>query len=1189
MSKREWTPAQKTAITASNTRDAKKCNILVSAAAGSGKTAVLVERIIKKILPEDGGIGTDINRLLVVTFTNAAAREMKDRINDALSLQLKEARISSDSEKILRIKQQQLLLHTADITTIDAFCMKLVREYFNILDIDPGFSIADSGQAAILSEEAIEELFDLLYNEKNHGFMELLDLYSTASSHRQLAGLVSYIYNYTRSIPFPLNWLAEKTEALKYENTSLRDSSLYKETLTLAKSKLKTALKTAEKALSIICETTLIDEFVENNPPEKKVEVFELWGSVYKAFYLDYILLRQLVASDEPQKIIKNHSFSSLSFNKRISEDDKNYFKFVRENIKDTIRQVEKELSVCPEDAQDISRKKIYPVALALSELVREFDKIYMTKKSAKNILEFHDVEQLTAELFEKNPHIAEQIKSRYDEILMDEYQDTSLLQEEIFKRIKKEDNLFTVGDMKQSIYRFRSSDPYIFKEKIDTYSPDEDALSRKIILSHNFRSRGPVLSGINDVFEAIMTETAGELDYDESQRLNLLKESYDDLGQDHKSEFIVIEADDTEDTDSVRLYQQEARFIASEIIRMKKEGFKVRTKEGYRPVENRDFTILLSKYKNIANVYADVLNEAGIDCYAESCGYFDQSEIRLMMSLLDTIINPYSDIPLIGVLRSPIASFSDDEVVIIRKCKKGKFYSALKEIIQLNKKGVLKKNDEITAAEKSEAFLENLGRWRSYSRYMTTDKLIWTLYEETDFYAFCGGMYDGEASQANLRLLFLRAKQYEDNGFKGLFSFVKYLDNLKQRETDLTSAKLLNESHDTVQIMTIHKSKGLEMPVVFIAGTGDDFGGRSDSSGIVLHKSHGIGLDFVDYEHRFRTETLEKKLIKTVIAREEVSEEIRKLYVAMTRAKEKLYVVSAFKFDALNPDNCPIGKKLLLWENSTETGTPSLTPFDVLSAKCYADWVAPVAMCSEHWHYRKISSSALSAPDTITRDREQKDTALDIDALLSYSYPYTDATMLPTKVTVSQLKENRDTIMAPLPGFLSNKTESGAFYGTATHNFIKYITLTQDMTPEYITAQLELLTSSGTISPEEAKKINIQKIYDFFASSLGQRMLASKNVMREQPFEVILPANRLYPESDSEENIILQGVIDCYFEEDDGLVLVDYKTDSFKSVVEIHQKYDLQLDLYKLALEKITKKKVKNKFFYLFFDNSVL
>lgn len=1193
MSDRIWTDEQKSAIYTSNTEDSKRCSLLVSAAAGSGKTAVLVERIIKKILPDGDKSGIDISKLLVVTFTNAAAQEMKDRVNSALSKELKLARANGDTPRIAEIKKQILLLSGADITTIDAFCMKTVRENFSVLDIDPGFSVADEGQAAILMNEAVEELFSRLFEEKNEEFLSLMDRYATASSHRALSELLKNVYSYTRSIPYPLEWLRQKTENLKYEEIPLSKSALYKRIRKSTSEKLNTLFKLAEKVLIVMCETSQLDDFIKNNPPEKSVEVYDEWGPAYKAFYFDYLLLRELVKSDCPLELIKNHSFSTLSFNKNTPDSQKNYIRYIRDQIKTGIKDIASDFAQSHEDAQKVSQEKIYPVALAICNLVSEFHKVYMEKKNRMNLLEFHDIEQITAELFSAHPEIAEAVRNRYDEILMDEYQDTSLLQEEIFSKIKKEDNVFMVGDMKQSIYRFRSSDPSIFKNKIDTFSEDANADKKKIILSNNFRSRGEVLASINDVFEAIMTETAGELNYDESQKLHLLKESYSNLGQDHISECIeiAVEAEDDSEENPDK-FRAEARFIASEIIRLKSERFKVRDGDNYRDIENRDFAILLSKYKNVAEIYANELNDAGIDCYVESSGYFDQSEIRLMLSLLNVIINPYSDIPLIGVLRSPIASFIDDEIVTVRKCKKGKFYSALKEIVALSDSDKITDPADTVTANKAKAFLENLNRWRKYSQYMSTDKLIWTLYEETDFYAFCGAMYDGETMQANLRLLFLRAKQYEDNGFRGLFNFVKYIENLKKRDSDLSSAKLIGDSHDTVRIMSIHKSKGLEMPVVFIAGGGTDFNKSTRDPRIVLHKDYGIGLDLISYEHRYKTETLEKKMIKSVLCEEQISEEIRKLYVAMTRAREKLYFISSHAYDTLKSDSCEYTKKKLMWENGIENGTVTLTPFDVLSSKCYADWVMPVSMCSNNWRFRCIFSGEIPKPEyTLEIQNEDNSGAVDVATLLSYSYPYREATTLPTKVTVSELKQDSSTTMTPMPAFLKDNTDTGAFYGTAMHNFIKEIQLRKDMTPEYIENQLAILKENGVISEKEAKKINTDKIFKFFSSELGIRILNSNNVCREQTFEVSLPASLLYPDKKNIENetVILQGIIDCYFEEDDGLVLVDYKTDRFKSTDEIHQKYDLQLNLYSTALEKITQKKIKNKYFYLFFDDSVI
>ncbi|MBE7016095.1 MAG: helicase-exonuclease AddAB subunit AddA [Ruminococcaceae bacterium] len=1192
MSEKKWTNEQLSAIYTSNSSDDKKCNLLISAAAGSGKTAVLVERIIKKVLPDDDDIGTDINSLLVVTFTNAAAQEMKERVNKALTKELKQARLSGDEDKIKHIKRQILYLTTADITTIDAFCMKIVRENFSILDIDPGFSIADEGQCEILMDETIEELFSLMYSEKNDEFFRLMDLYGSASGHKQLSALIKDMYKYTRSIPFPMKWLKDVTDNLKYDVTPFKNSPLYKRYQEITRSKLESIFNSTKAALKIICTSDDIEGFILENPPEKGIEVYDTWGNAYKAFYFDYKLIKELISCDDLSKVIHGCSFSQLSFGKNAPEEPRNKLRYIRDHVKTTIKDIASEYTISLEEAEKVSSERIYPVAFSLYHIISQFDFMYMEKKKNRSLLDFSDIEHLTLRLFTEHTDIAQTVKERYDEILMDEYQDTSALQEEIFCQIKKEDNLFMVGDMKQSIYRFRSSDPSIFRNKITSFSYEEDSKDRKIILSNNFRSRGEVLWSVNDVFEAVMTEEAGELNYDDSQKLHQIKESYDNMNQNHTSECIEIAVETSEeDEDNPEKYEMEARFIASEIIRLKNEYFKVFDGNEYRDVENKDFAILLSKYKNVAEIYANVLNDAGIECYAESSSYFDQSEIRLMISLLETITNPHCDIPLIGVLRSPIASFTDDEVVIIRKTKKGKFFTALKELIALNKSGKLTESDSIKTAEKAEAFYQNLNRWRRYSRYMSTDKLIWTLYEETDFYAFCGAMYDGETIQANLRLLFLRAKQYEDSGFRGLFNFIKYLQNLKQRDTNLTSAKLVANSHNSVQIMSIHKSKGLEMPVVFVAGGGTTFNTRSQQVKVRMHKDYGLGFDIISYEHRYKLPTFEKKMIKRISESEQISEEIRKLYVAMTRAREKLYFVSSHSYDEIKGSASELGKRLQRWEESINGSTVSMTPYDVLSSKCFADWVCPVAMCSDNWSYRLIYSSRLTKECNTEKAAVATESNLDVDSILSYTYPHRESTTLPSKVTVSKLKSNGETTLVQLPKFLHDKTESGAFYGTAMHSFMQNICLSKNMSLEYIKDQIAYMEDSGIISQKEAKKLSPEKIHEFFSSPLGVRLLSAKNVYREQNFEVSLPANIIYPNVPNieNENVILQGVIDCYFEEDDGLVLIDYKTDRFNNREEIKEKYSIQLNLYSLALQKITKKNVKNAFFYLFFDNSVL
>ncbi|MBR4720666.1 MAG: helicase-exonuclease AddAB subunit AddA [Clostridia bacterium] len=1178
-----WSPSQKDAIFTKYLDNGKSCNILVSAAAGSGKTAVLVQRIIEKLIPQNSTKSIDANRLLVVTFTNAAAHEMAERIKKSLGLALIAAKNDGDAERCQLIKRQQLLIPDSDITTIDAFCLRLIRRHFNVLGISPDFNICDDAQAELLAEDAMDELFSELYKENDKEFTDLLRMYASNSNDSGLQKLIKQIYDFLIKIPNPFGWLNEKTEELNLQN-GIDRTLWYQNGISLSEAKLDYAFSLTEDALAYIFGDRHINVLVAANPPEKENAVFDRWKSYYKLFYTYYTELK--IIKDAPQEkqaaLLSDFKRPQFSRNSALSDEETDFLKEINESIKAEVAFAQNFLTLDKERFSRLSREALYPTVSALGRIAKRFyDKLY-EKKLSKNMLEFTDVEQLTHKLLSENPEISQQLMSQYEEVLMDEYQDTSLLQEAIFSFITDGSNLFTVGDMKQSIYRFRSSDPTIFKSRLDRSSFDKDSSDRKIILSENFRSRREVLESVNDIFKAIMSENAGEIDYDDTQRLNTGNDGYLDTGFDFRSECVIInseqyeEDEDDDEYEDLSAVTMEARFIASEIARLKAEHFKVRDGDGLRDIKNRDIVILMSSYKSAADIFKSELNAFGIDCFAEQSGYFERTEIRLMLSLFKVIGNPCSDIPLLSVLRSPIASFTDDELVTIRKCKNGRFFYALKELIRLKSEGQITNSDDTKTAEKAERFLENFNRWRSYSRYMPSDKLVWTLFEETDFYAFCGALYGGDEAQANLRLLFERAKQYESYGFRGIFGFIKYIERIKKKKQDLSSAKIIGENHDVVRIMTIHKSKGLEFPVVFVAGGGKKLIKKLENSRFIMHKDYGITLDYVDFENSRTVVSPLKEFFRSVIFTEQISEDIRKLYVAMTRAKEKLYFVATAKKPTLK-----------------ETAEGKLPFGYVLSAKSFCDWVLPVAKSSGNWILKNLSADSIK-PCTETKieeDTENIPESINIYDVLEYKYPYSDATVLPAKVSVSQLKASERTAIIPKPAFLSESKISGAGYGTAVHAILEGLIPCENMDSAYIKSEILRLVSDNKLASEDAKLINPNRILAFYRSDIGRRIIKSPKVCREQAFEILAPVSLIYPDTteDTDEKIILQGIIDCWFAEGDEIVLLDYKTDSFSDVSEIHQKYDRQLELYAYALENITGKKVKEKYIYLFYDGSIL
>ena len=633
MSKRNWTDDQKSAIVTKYRKNGDSCNLLLSAAAGSGKTAVLVERVIRKILPEDTSKSIDIDRLLIVTFTNAAAREMADRISAALSDELEKALSQGDAERIRLVKRQQLLLGVSQITTIDSFCLKLIREHFNILGIEPDFTIADTAQAQLLSEEVMDQLFGELYDENDKDFLMLLENYATSRSDSGLSDLIRHIYNFTRAIPYPTDWLYAKAQDLKCEN-GIFETAWFKKGYADSKKALSDAMTCVEKGLTIMCETTELDGFIASNPPEKNVPVFEEWRTYYKSLYTAYLFLKEAQNADFERlgMLFKEFSFPSFYPLKSKSEEETDILKALRAKAKTAIDSV-CEFIFDPKEAAAYSKESLHPLCVALIGLIDKYDSLFIRKKLEKNILEFHDAEQLTAKLLSENPDIALQVQEKYEEILMDEYQDTSLLQEEIFRHVTNGSNLFMVGDMKQSIYRFRNSDPTIFKAKSDEYQNIDDAVNRKIILSMNFRSRREVLDSVNDIFASIMSEEAGELNYDADQMLYCGNTSYTDNSQSHKSKCVIIKAppsdfegDSDEDFTSPAL---EARFIASQINQLKAQKFTVLDKNGSRTIENRDCVILMSSTKYSAETYMAELQCAGIECLQKVADTSNETKLK--------------------------------------------------------------------------------------------------------------------------------------------------------------------------------------------------------------------------------------------------------------------------------------------------------------------------------------------------------------------------------------------------------------------------------------------------------------------------------------------------------------------------------------------------------------------------------
>lgn len=1222
MSEKKWTDDQKQAIYAKwiNPEKTERGNILVNAAAGSGKTAVLVERIIRKLIPSEKNPNPcDVSELLVVTFTNAAASEMRERVGAALTKEFTASIQKKDIKTQKILKRQLALLPSADIMTIDSFCLKTIRSYFHILGIDPNFSIMDSAELGLLKDDAAEELADEMYEEENKNFLDLACSYTDGRDDARLFDKIKEIYNFIQSFPYPEKWLSEKCEMFTKDNGAI----WFEKSLEKAYEYVNEGLSALSQAAKIIIESSIgkTDDFEKtmlDNPPHAENDIYLTWGTYYTAVYDEYFNMKKMLGASYDEiyalsrisyvDLRKKADFTNKDMqiqDKELKAQVKNLRNFAKD---DSMRGgVQKYINTDSAELLRMLSGALGKTVSAISDMVLKFSEIYSRIKSEKNVMEFSDIEHLTLKLFSEHEDVRKDLCEKYEEILMDEYQDSNRLQEEIFKLISRGDNSFMVGDMKQSIYRFRSSDPTIFKEKSDTYQKDASAKNRKIVLSKNFRSRHQVLDSINAVFELIMTEKETGIEYDSDQKLYLGDPHYEDKNPDYRSECILIEneaADDDDESENLDKVRLEARVIAAKIADMKKDGFLVRDsvhsetidpKTGkkietngfkYRPIQNRDITILMSSFKGVADIYADELAKRGIDCYAESDGYFDRNEIMLITALLKIIENPYQDIPLLAVLRSPIGGFSDDDLVTVRLCSDAHIYTALKTLAEEGQTDEIPP-DAAQAAEKANIFLGNLQRWRTYVTHMTSDKLLWTLFEETGIYSFVGALGGGEEAQANLRLLFERAKKYEETGYKGIFNFIRYIGLLKKKNEDLSTAPMVTQNHDVVHIMTIHKSKGLEFPVVFLANASKKFNLRDASGDILLHRDMGFGLDFIDFEKSIKLNNITKAVISDIIRKESISEETRKLYVAMTRAKEKLIVTATVpekKDDGSGGADEFIQKCESGFDNSR-----------ILKARSFIEWILPAAVKNtDTWLVKKSGLFSSSAEEN-TIDSAQKDTAsgMDIDKFMNYRYPY-NSSDIPSKVSVTDLKNKNsahdETELIPIPEFLRSDTLiKGAARGTVIHYIMQKIPLAEDMSENYVKHFIESLVMQEKLTEEEAQAADAEAISKFYSSDLGMRMRNSAHVFREQTFEIMIPASDVDESYPQNENVILQGVIDCFFEENGEYVLVDYKSDYYDDPTKIAMKYTKQLSLYKDAIEKITKKSVKNKYLYLFFGGDVI
>ena len=1177
---RNWTEAQRAAI---YTNDA---DLLIAAAAGSGKTAVLVERVIQKIT--DKAKPVDIDRLLVVTFTNAAAAEMRQRIAEELIRRLDE---EPQNE---RLRRQLSLLSASSITTIHGFCHSLLRTHFDAAGLDPNFKIADTTENELLRLSSLEEVIEEMYEDPRYAeaFLQLTQSYMQIKNPEPFYQLVNRIYDFVMSLPQPEKWLREAAERfLVQDDAAFSKSDYVIRLLQIAKELIASILQKYDRMLSLLEADDGQEAFYAHLLEEKKQLTAFLAAEGYEDFYA----------------LLQGFAFATIP---RSPKEALPMYREQVKNLRDSIKK--KEWKRLQEEIFPIGAKeqrelfnKLHPVASALSELVSRLMERFDKKKNEKNILNFNDLEhgclRLLTDSSGKPTALAEAVRERFDEILIDDYQDTSALQEAIFQAVRKEKALFQVGDIKQSIYRFRNTNPLLFQQKKEQYVLTAGAPQQKIILSQNFRSRPAVLEGINYIFSRIMSKEAGEITYDEEEML-YPGAGYPDMERPLSAQIELCLADLQEMADedeSLEATEAEAILAARKIEELIQGGYQVLAGGVVRPVTYRDICILMRSTKSHANCFAKILMAHGIPCYSESGGSFLESEeIDVMLSLLKIIDNPHQDIPLLAVLRSQMYAFSAEELAEIRLAeKKGDFFTALTKRAE--------KQDDLS--KRLQDFLEALQLFRRKSRQKSIAELIWYLYMQTGFYEAQATLPGGTLRRLNLRLLYVRAVTFENTGLRGLYSFVRFIDEFSSVGGDYDAARTIGEEQNVVRIMSIHKSKGLEFPVVMVSGLGHKFNLRDLQEKVLIHSELGYGPQYVDTDLSLIYETVARSAIKHVLKQESLSEEERILYVALTRAREKLILLSAVKNLSTRLKNCAV----------IPAGGNIPASF-VLEGNSYLDWLfmalishpdaaalrdlLDIEMPESREAKGQFSVEIMDVftPDVAEKEEEPEkaqEESEDLGSLLSLmecAYPYQKEAMQPAKITVTELKrkynnEEPDTVyLYPRPTFLqkNSKQLTAAEVGTAMHTVLEHIDYENAGTQEAVALQIETMVQSGVLQPNEATAVSAEKIAVFMQSKIGKRLLQAEKVCREVSFGFYVPAQEIFGTNGK---VMLQGMIDCVLFEEGGVSVLDYKTDRIYNEEETVKKYKIQLEAYGRAAETIYKKPLRHRYLYLFDTGRVL
>lgn len=1189
-----WTTEQLSAISEKNG------NILVSAAAGSGKTAVLVERIIRLITDKNEPV--DIDRLLVVTFTKAAASEMKERIGAAITKAL------TENPDQMNLRRQAVLLNHADITTIHSFCLKVARENYNYLGIDPAFRVADETETLLIEDEVLKELFEEKYASDNpEDFLYLVENYSEGMSDSKLKELVLKVYNFIRSYPDFDVWILNQKQAYCDKD---KISSWFDMLGEYVCEYVNGALEVTKTAL----------EIAEKFGPETYLPMLISDIEKYKS-----IISMKSAGFDKLFNGVKGMTYDALS-RKKCESDAKEKVKYLRERAKKLISYANESLLF---DNISMMKDGISKAGLgicALLDLVSEFAVRFDEEKKERRIADYSDLEHycLKVLLDETNTKdkpvksaAAKELSEKYIYVMTDEYQDSNAVQELILSLVSSDKNRFMVGDVKQSIYSFRLADPDIFAEKYNTYSLEKGSFHERIDMFKNFRSREEILYGINFFFMQLMQKELGGISYDENAMLYLGSDFPEYIGDANAGGAVEIDCiltdtndnvdDEAMEEESLSGLEMEMNFVADRINGLMYGKDRIEVFDGklndYRHIRYSDIAIIMRNMTHGAE-FVEILRQKCIPASADANAEFlDTTEVMIALSFLRIIDNPRQDIPLASVLRSPVYGFTADELLTVRLGSNGEEYWDC--IVHYADNG-----EDIEIKGRLNSFIKQLNKWRDISTECTINELIWSVYTDTGFYDFAGVLPDGKARQANLLKLVKKASDYDSLSFKGLFDFIRYIEKINKNNVTIDS-EASGEVGDSVRVMSIHKSKGLEFPVVFLCGTATKFNKRDLSSNAVIHKKFGIGSEYTDIDTRVRYNTVPRAVINEAALHDLISEEIRILYVAMTRAKEKLIITGNTKLNK---------NRIARWEMFNGRKEVELPAFEITRTDNYLDWI--MMSLSRHKNGEKICELSGTVPnnsgngvfdydakfelnfingrldatnivknDILTQINTKEDADFfseQIIARLSWVYPYFKETEIPGSVTVSDIKKIRGEkypYTVKTPKFYSDeKGLTASEIGTAVHKVIEHMDFTKTYDYTEIEGLIEKYTELGILSEQEKKAVNIKKIERFVHSDLYKRIMSADAIFKEEAFTIAISPKEIYnlEEYDGiEENVILHGRIDCFFIEDNKAVILDYKTDYFVQQKEFSDKYTVQMDLYTKAVEKVTGIKVKECYIY--------